>query len=498
MKLAFIHPPLRHHRFSENLKVVDEEFTCSPPIILAYMAAIAEKNGHQAILIDTYALTLDMEAVKNMLVEFKPDILCFRLDTYTFQDAISWIRYLKNEFNIPVIAGGLNMSLYPNETMSYHEIDFAIQGEAIISFPKLLSAIENKGSFSDIPGLYYRIDGRLVINEKIKSLVDFNSYPFPARHLLPNDKYNSFVSKRKNFTVLLTSTGCPYKCNFCAIAGLNHLGVNHYRERSAENVLAEIEECYHKYGIREIDFFDACFFINKKRTSDLLRGIIKKKLDIIWTCRSRVDLADEKMLRLAYASGLRMVFWGIESGSNEVLNGINKGIQLTQTEKAIKLAHKLRIKSLGFLMLGNPGETRKDIRNTVALAKKLKLDYVQICRTIPKPGTELYRKLVETTNYDYWRELVLGKTVEKRIYVPDRKLSPQQIEKMLKWAYYSFYYRPIYIWRTLINTRSPFELLRYVRVALRMIFHYFYTDVKVAKDSRLFYVLSHKGKLTKK
>ncbi len=480
MKIAFVHVPVRHHGFSENLKVVDEEFTFSPPIVLAYVAAIAEKAGSEVILIDAAALKLSKEQVRKKLEIFKPDFMAFRLDTYCFHDTLDWIRFLKKAIGVPVIAGGINFSLYPRETMSYPEIDFGFTGEAVETLPEFLE-IFPRGNYEHIAGLCRRDKkGEVFINPANLKLVDFDSYPFPARHLLPNHLYHSFVSQRKNFTIMLTSTGCPYRCTFCAIAGLKH-----YRERSAESVLAEIEKCYYDFDVREIDFFDATFFINKKRCLKIFEGIIKRKLDINWTCRSRVDVVDEEILRAAKESGLRMVFWGIESGNAETLECINKEIDLSQTAKAIAVSRKLGIRNLGFLMAGNPGETAEDAKETVKWAKKLKLDYVQICRTIPKPGAKMHLDIVKETGYDYWREFVLGRVEEKRIYVSGIALSQREVESLLKKMYYCFYFRPAFILRTLTQVRSFGEFARYVKVALRMIRHWFYTDTRPAKTDSL-------------
>lgn len=190
-------------------------------------------------------------------------------------------------------------------------------------------------------------------------------------------------------------------------------------------------------------------------------------------------------------SGLRMLFWGIESSELKILNGINKGITPWQTEKTIKTARRLGIRNLGFIMVGNPGEKEKEIKNTTKLAKKLKLDYIQICRTIPKPGSELHKIATDEKKYDYWREFISSREEERRIYVPGVSLRQLKIEKLLKWAYYSFYFRPVYIWNTLLKTRSINELIRYSKVALRMLIHYFYTDVEVSRGREIFKKISH-------
>lgn len=487
MKIAVVFPPFHHRKFSENLKVIDEEFVLAPPIILAYVTAIMEKSGHEVILIDAHALNLSKEQVLQRIKMFNSDLLAFRLDTYNFQETLEWIRYLKINTGLSTLVGGINMSLYPYETLKHREIDYGMIGEAIESLPQFLEAFENSKSYKHIQGLCWRdTDGRVYANFPSKKLVNFDRYPFPSRHLLPNEIYHSFVSQRKNFTVMLTSTGCPYRCSFCAIAALNH-----YRERSWKSVIKEIEECYYDYGIREIDFFDATFFINKQKNLKLFQEIRKRGLKINWTCRTRVDVVDKEILKEASRAGCRMIFWGIESNSQEVLDGINKGIKQNQTISAIKTSKKFGISNLGFLMVGNPGESEETVKNTVKFAKDLELDYVQICRTIAKPGTELHKKLIKETGYDYWKEFVSCKVDEMRIPAPWVKMTQEKVEILLRRAYYSFYFRPKYIIHTILNTKSIRELLRYIKVGIRMITHYFYTDVSIAKSSKLIKRIAH-------
>lgn len=475
MKIALIHPPFHHRKFSENLKVVDENFTLSPPIILAYIAAILEQAGHSVILIEAHALKLSKEAALKKIEVFNPDLIGFRLDTYSFQETLGWIKFFKLKTGKPIIVGGINLSIYPNETMAHKEIDYGFIGEALESLPMFLKCFGDEKQYKNIPGLCWRDkSGGIIINPEPENLVPFDNYPFPARHLLPNHVYNSFVSQVKNFTVMLTSTGCPYKCSFCAIAALGH-----WRQRSVDNVIKEIEECYHKYGIREIDFFDATFFVDKQWSIKFCEEIIKRKLNISWTARSRVDLADEGVLSLASKAGCRMIFWGIESSSQNVLNQVNKEITPNQVPYAIKTAKKFGIRNLGFLMVGNPGDTEKSIKQTVKFAKDLDLDYVQICRAIPKPNTQFHKELIKKTGFDYWKEFVLLKVGEQRIPIDWIDMPQDKVEKLLKWSYYSFYFRPRYILKTLRKVKSIGEITRYAITALKMLFNYFHTDVEV-------------------
>ena len=189
MKIALIHCPFSHRIFSENLKVVDEEFCLAPPIILAYVAAILEKSGHKVILIDANALKLNKEKTLKILKKFCPDVIGFRADTYWFHRVVDWAYYFKNNMNVVVIVGGINVTLYPQESLWHKCFDYGIVGEANYSLPELLSALGSKTDVKDIRGIVYRENDTVICNPPLENIVAFDDYPFPARHLLPNELY---------------------------------------------------------------------------------------------------------------------------------------------------------------------------------------------------------------------------------------------------------------------------------------------------------------------
>jgi len=471
MKIALVHCPFSHRIFSENLKVVDEEFCLAPPIILAYVAAILEKAGHQVILIDANALRLTKEKTLQILEKFNPDIIGFRVDTYWFFRAVEWANYFKNNMNVIVIVGGINITLYPQESLSYKCFDYGITGEANESLSKLIAAIDSKSSVKSIQGVIYRENGTVTYNPPSEKMMAFDDYPFPARHLLPNERYYSFTSQLKNFTIMVTSTGCPFKCSFCAISRLA------YRERTPVNVVDEIEECCRKFNVREIDFFDATFFINKKRSIAICEEILKRGIKVEWSCRSRTDVVDDDILRMASRAGCKKIYYGIESVSEHVLEDINKKIGREQIIHAINLTHKHGINTLGFFMVGNPSDDRESILSSIEFAKRLQLDFIQVCRTIAKPNTELNDYLIKAHGVDYWREYILGKRPERRLPTPWSQLSKDEVEQYLRKFYRDFYFRPSYLLKRILKTRSLTEFIRYIKTAVRWFFLN-YSDVK--------------------
>lgn len=462
MRVALVFPPYAHKIFSENLSTVDEEFCLAPPIILAYVAAILEKHGHKVKLVDARSLNLSKEETLQRIKDFRPDILGFRAETYHFHDALEWIGYLKSNLGVPVLSGGVNLSLYSKETMFHKEIDFGIIGEAVETLPVFLSALENEESLKDIPGIAYKTgDETVVINPPSEQQIDFNSYPFPARHLLPNDKYYSFISQKKNFTIMLASMGCPFKCSFCAIPSA-------YKARTPKNVVDEMEVCYKDFNVREIDFFDAVFFLHKPRALEIFREIKRRGLRIEWSCRTRVDVVDEEILRDAARAGCRQIYYGIESVEPKILKSINKDISSEQARQAIRWSKRYGIRTMGFFMVGNPGDTVETVRSSIEFAKRLGLDFIQVCRTIPKPGSELDKTMIEETGRDYWREHIQGKKIRERLPAPWSRLTELEKESLTKEFYLQFYMRPRVVWSRVSQLKSLKELGRYIRVGWRM------------------------------
>jgi len=269
MRLALIFNPFKYKVHEENLRIVQKYFGLFPPLSLAWVAGIARKAGHEVILVDARTLRLSKEDVLAKLREFQPDILGFMMTTYMFRDTLEWITFLKERLNKPVMIGGYNLRIYPEVSISHPEIDYGIVEHAL----------------ADVVGLVYKENGKIRINPT--QPVSFEDFPNPARDLLPNELYAEFPTERRNFTVMVTSLGCPYKCSFC------EAGRTAYNPRSPQTVVNEMEECYNKYGIREIDIFDYSFTADKKRVIEICNEMKKRKLDLLWACRSRVDIDKE-------------------------------------------------------------------------------------------------------------------------------------------------------------------------------------------------------------
>lgn len=463
MKVSFIYHPFQSVKNQPNIEAVSENYGVFPPLNLAYVAAIAEKAGHDVQLIDANALNLTKEQTLREIKRFNPDLLAFTITSYLFHQTRDWISYLKKETGLKTLIGGVNNSLYPKETLSHKEIDFEVIGEAEETLPELLNSFQSD-NLKKIKGLAYKNKDKIILNAQRRPLRDLNNLPLPARHLLPNNKYYSFISQRKNFTGLITTRGCPYKCIFC------EQGNKTYRERPVKEVIKEIEECYYKHAIREIDVFDPSFTIRKNRAIEICKGIKDLKIGLYWAIRTRADKVDKELLKELANAGCKRIYYGIESGNENILKNIKKTTNLNIIKKTINLTKKEGIDTFGYFIIGNPGETKETIRETINFSKKLNLDYAQFSKISTLPGTELYELLKKQMGYDYWREYLLDSSKEKDLPKYECNLSEGEIQDLVNKAYREFYFRPGRIIKILLKIRSFDEFKRYIKAGLRMVF----------------------------
>ncbi|MCX6357694.1 MAG: radical SAM protein [Candidatus Aureabacteria bacterium] len=464
MRLGLVFNPFSYKLHEENLKIVQRFFGLFPPLSLAWVAGIAERAGHEVTIVDARTLGLSREATLTRLREFKPDIIGFMMTTYMFRETLDWIRYLKQHLKVPVVVGGYNLRVYPRESVMPEEIDFGVVEHAYHTLPGLLEELEGGRRFAVVPGLVYKEGGRVVVTPHDLE-IDFDKFPNPARHLLPNERYAEFPTERRNFTVMVTSLGCPRRCLFCEAGGTR------YAPRSPATVVAEMEECYTRYGVREIDIFDYEFPCLRARTLEICRLLREKAMDLEWACRARVDSVDEILLAEMKAAGCRRIYYGLESGSQEILDRVNKGVTLGRIEDTIRMTKELGIRPLGFFLIGAPGETRDTVRQTLRFAKRLDLDYVQFSKTLAKPLTPLWRRLVEETGYDYWREYILGNVEEQVLARPWTGLTNGEVDRLARRAYLSYHMRPSFLLRSARRVRSFSEFKRKFLALYEMVFN---------------------------
>ncbi|MCK5434488.1 MAG: cobalamin-dependent protein, partial [Dehalococcoidales bacterium] len=359
-----------------------------PPVGLALIAAVLEREGYQVAVLDANALKLQPEAVVPLVSD--ADVIGLTAITPTINTAIAIARQLKKAYPaLPIVLGGAHATLLSEETLATApEIDIIVRGEGEQTIIDLLSALENKEPLDNIPGISYRKYGEVVSNPTRYKNINLDSLPFLAYHLLPWRRYKPHPphGRALPFAAIITSRGCPYRCSYCS----KPIFGNKFRGQSPERVVEEVAYHKRKFGIKEFAFYDDVFTLDKRRAQAIADEIIKRGLKIHWTCETRVNLVDKDLLRHIKQAGCYAIAYGIESASQEILDTLNKDITLDQAEEAVRLSQEVGLQTIGYFMIGSPGESPETIRQTIDLAKKLKLDFAQFAVTIPFPGTMLY------------------------------------------------------------------------------------------------------------
>ncbi len=465
MKVALIHTPYYHQKHMENLSVTSNNFAVLPPMGPLYVSSILKEEGHEVEVIDIKAEKLSRKQVFERIREFNPDIIGGLIIPYTARIALEWYEDIKEEFGVPIMVGNHGMKQYPEAVMSNECIDYGVTGSALKAVPMLLEKLENgEEDLDEVPNLAYREDGEVKINYPDENVEDLNKLPWPDRESINNNLYYSMASKKKPFTLLITSYGCMFQCDFCDMGSFG------YSERSSEDVVDEIEYLINDLGIKEIDIFDRDFLINKERSLEIMDGIIERGLDFRWTCRTRVDEVDRDTLEKMYESGCRLIMYGIESGNQDILDEEHKGITLEQVEKAVKTTKEVGIQVLGFFIIGHKGETEEKIRKTIDFAKSLPLDYAQFFKLSGKPGAKLYEDITDELGYDYFEKLIKKEIDVHRLPRPWTDMSNDELESWVSKAYNEFYLRPSYLFRRALQIRSFHELNKLAKVGIKMVF----------------------------
>ena len=360
-----------------------------PPLGLGWLAAVLEQNQISVSIIDALAERMDLETVVNKVKQNSPDIIGITCVTHMRKDAFDTADRIKQTCpKTTIIIGGPHVTFTAEDTLAnIQSVDIIVRGEGEITFLELVKALESGTNYSDIKGISFRSGQNIIHNPPRPFIENLDELPFPARHLFPMDKYDFKIPfSNVRATNVLSGRGCPIGCIYCSTTNMWGKII---RVRSPKNVVDEIEKIVKECGIRGIYFFDDTFTFHRARVIQICDEIIARALDLTWFCESRVDVVDEELLYKMKKAGCKIVALGVESGSQRVLDIINKKISVSQSITAINLCKKVGLKSKAFFMYGIPGELPQDIEATFRLAYGLIPDeqIVGICEI--RPGTEV-------------------------------------------------------------------------------------------------------------
>lgn len=487
MKIVLINPP---QLYAKTLIL-----GVTPPLGLLYLASSLKQAGHEPVIIDSI-----VEAVTNIyqisggiagrglsfndIISRIPDDAGLIGISNLFSCVFPLVRELTMEIKkvypaIPVVVGGAHPSAAPIETVSEPSIDFVVIGEGDKTIIELVDNIKEYNAIKEIDGLAYKDEkGIPSLNPKTKFIENLDSIPFPARELIPLEKYyktgEAHGSTQDRWTPIVSSRGCPYQCTFCA-------SPRRYRARTAEDVLDEIEECIKKYNITEFHFEDDNFTLSKKRTIEICTGILKRKLKIRWQTPNgiRASVTDEEMLDVMKEAGCHHITVAPESGSDRVLNEIiRKQQDMSKVTAVVRYASKIGMKTAAYFLIGLPGETIDDVEMSIDYAcelAKVGLDEVAVGNFVPLPGSELYEKLVKEGRFNNadWKSLMsMGDFFKAKSWsehIPSERLDKLRIKAYLKFYLTKGIYHPFKVIRSVVNVIRGKEELKTERTLLSFI-----------------------------
>jgi radical SAM superfamily enzyme YgiQ (UPF0313 family) len=366
------------------LKIFQPFLPITIPMGLAYIYAVCLREGIKVRLIDEQIEENILGLVEQYVKEMDPPyIFGFGVLTATFQSAIKMSRQLKVLYPDSIIVfGGIHPSAMPEEVLSYKHVDIVVRGEGEKVIVDLYKTLMDKGDFTRLDNISYRLDNRFIHNK-------VSPHPVPLNEL-PAFPYYLFDDKRYDLGFVMSSRGCPYKCIFCSNRVTTGLK---YRFRPNESVVDDIELLHDRYGKCFVGFYDDNFLVNKKRIYDLIDEIKKRGLDkkIKFGFQARADNTNYEILKKLYDSGFRTVFFGIETSSESLMKTIKKGETVEQCIEAVKTAKSIGYFVSATFIFGLPGETHEDRINCAKLSKELGIDMVRFNNATPYPGTELYK-----------------------------------------------------------------------------------------------------------
>ena len=428
--------------------------SCLPSLGLAYIASMLEKHGHQVMYLDCTADQIVVNDVANILNQYMElDYIGITATTALIDNALKIAKDCKKKFPYAkIIMGGVHPSVLPDEVIRYDYVDYVVRDEGEITFVELCQDKEPK----NILGLTWKKklkNGNKIYHNKDRPLIkNLDDIPPPAYHLLPMRKYYPSVGNYKRLPAMsiFATRGCPAKCTFChrAFGGV-------CRPRSARNIIKEIKILQLHYGIKEINFYDDTFTLFKKVIKEFCQIVRDEKIDITWSCFTRVDYVTKELLKDMKSAGCHLILFGVESANQKILTNIKKDIKLEQVKSVVRWCREIGIESRASFMFGNPGETVETMEETIQFALDLDPDEAQFNITTVYPGTEMYeeaKSLGILTKHDYSDYNMSEITMNLPTVTQD------EIKEYYSQAHKRFYLRPKIILRRLFKIRSWIQL----------------------------------------
>ena len=412
-----------------------------PPLGLLYLGAALEHDGHKVEVFDYYAEDISREQLGNSLKS--SDAVGMMVYTNDYKPSVVISRIIKELIpDIPLIIGGPHCTFLQKQTLlKAPDADICVAGEGEEVIIDIVRFLQGRKKLSDIHGIYYRDKNSIKSGKPLRVIDNLDNVLFPARHLVEKYDYGTFAfgyNIKKKVTSMITSKGCPFHCRFCSRYS-NLIKDWSFRKRSAENVVNEIQEINGKY--RSVLVVDDNFLADKKRAHKIFDLLLNYDINIDFFIEgARVDTADKELYLKMKKAGIKLIFYGIESGNQDVLNFYNKKITLQQIQKSIKLARKMNFFIAAGLIIGAPIETKRHVENTINFACSLPIDLVNFAPLAYLRGSQLWDEAVKDKKILPNVDAVLADSRLDLGSFTEEELIDFTIE-----AYNTFYFRPNYL-----------------------------------------------------
>ena len=359
------------------------------PYNLALLAAITEKVGHEAKIIDGELEKISLDEIVTRSKKYNPDVVVLTGMTPFYNIAVECAGLLKaNDINASICVGGPHTTIMEEKAFN-KEFDFGFVGAGEESWVKFLQAKKEKIGFQEVPGLMYRENGSIKKNKRVNAAKDLDLYPMAAYHLVKMGEYKIGTLKgRLPFTPIMTFRGCPWKCIFCASDALDTTRI---LKRSIKSIVDEMQHIVEKYNVRHFMFVDDVLTLVRKRTVELCTEIMNRKLNITFEGSTRANLLDEELVVLMKQAGLIRLSFGLETVDEDMRKTMNKKVPLEAYTQSNALLNKYDIEALNSVMIGLPGETEANVWKTLDfLSKSKEVKQANLSIATPYPGTKFH------------------------------------------------------------------------------------------------------------
>jgi len=456
MKICLINVPNSYELIGNDPVIIKDQQGVYPPLGLLYTSAYINRDGkHHVDIIDCQAEEIDHKECARRVKELNPDLVGLTAMTFTLVDCKLVIQEIRKIMDVPIVVGGPHTAIYPEESLLPTSLgaDYVIKGEGEITLNEFASDLE-----------IGKVKGR--IYSQLNFIQDLDELPFADYNAVDINNYYSVLAEETPSLTLFSSRGCPFSCAYCDRPALG----KGFRAQSAKRVVDEMKHLQ-EMGGKEIFFYDDTFSVSMKRVMEICQEIKRQGVTMKWDIRTRVNVVNEDLLRNMKEAGCERIHFGVETGNPRVVKELQKGTSIKQVEQAFDLCKKYKIKTLAYFMMGNPTETLDDVKDTLAVSRRIKPDFMQMTILSPFPATQIYLRAKEegVVTGDPWRDYAKNINDDFRPPLWDSIYSRQELEKHLRWFYGQFYLQPSFVLDRIKEVRNFGQFKRYASAGMSLL-----------------------------